>query len=562
MDADTTLHRVTTRFIEADTHSASESILDGSTTADRDAAALAKLGYKQEFKRAFTPLEVFGLGFSIIGLFPSIASVLVFAIPNGGPVALIWGWTICLFFLLFIGLALAELGSAAPTSGGLYYWTYTFASPRWRRVLSWVVGYSNTIGNIAGLASIDWGCAVQVMAAVNIGSNMTFVPTTQQTYGVYVALLICHASVASLGTPIIARLQGIYIWFNVLLCLAVIIALPVSTPKEFRNSASYAFGGFANFYGWPDGFAFILSFLAPLWTIGGFDAGVHTSEEASNARTAVPWAIVSSVVIAGILGWDINVVIMFYMGTDLDNIMASPIGQPMATILFNSLGQKGTLAMWSIVVIIQFFMGSSIVRALHMPLSLHVTSSILADRLLPPNFRLLARRRPAFLIHTIPHESSHGAPVNCVWASAFVAALLGLLPFAGGAASSAIFSLAIMGQYVAYSIPISSRFLGGKAWVPGPFSLGRLGLPVAIIAVCWMAFSAVTLAFPTTPAPTGPTMNYMIVVMGGWIALCLVYFYFPKYGGVHWFDGPRANLGNAYISGADTASAGDEKASL
>lgn len=36
---------------------------------------------------------------------------------------------------------------------------------------------------------------------------------------------------------------------------------------------------------------------------GGFDASVHISEEASNARTAVPWAIISAVGIAGILGW-------------------------------------------------------------------------------------------------------------------------------------------------------------------------------------------------------------------------------------------------------------------
>ena len=38
-----------------------------------DNAALAALGYKQEFKRSFTAIEVFGIGFSIIGLFPSIA---------------------------------------------------------------------------------------------------------------------------------------------------------------------------------------------------------------------------------------------------------------------------------------------------------------------------------------------------------------------------------------------------------------------------------------------------------------------------------------------------------
>ena len=39
----------------------------------KDEELLAGLGYKQEFKRAFNPIEVFGIGFSIIGLFPSIA---------------------------------------------------------------------------------------------------------------------------------------------------------------------------------------------------------------------------------------------------------------------------------------------------------------------------------------------------------------------------------------------------------------------------------------------------------------------------------------------------------
>ncbi len=35
---------------------------------------------------------------------------------------------------------MAELASAAPTSGGLYYWTYRFSSPRWRNLLCWIVG--------------------------------------------------------------------------------------------------------------------------------------------------------------------------------------------------------------------------------------------------------------------------------------------------------------------------------------------------------------------------------------------------------------------------------------
>lgn len=38
-----------------------------------DEALLAKLGYKQELRREFSPFEVFGIGFSIIGVIPSIA---------------------------------------------------------------------------------------------------------------------------------------------------------------------------------------------------------------------------------------------------------------------------------------------------------------------------------------------------------------------------------------------------------------------------------------------------------------------------------------------------------
>jgi amino acid transporter len=42
--------------------------------------------------------------------------------------------------------------------------------------------------------------------------------------------------------------------------------------------------------------------LTECFNPGSFDSSVHISEEASNAATAVPWAIVNAVGIAGILG--------------------------------------------------------------------------------------------------------------------------------------------------------------------------------------------------------------------------------------------------------------------
>ncbi|EMD35048.1 hypothetical protein CERSUDRAFT_139863 [Gelatoporia subvermispora B] len=491
---------------------------DGIAQADED--LLRSLGYKQEFRREFTGLETFGIAFSIIGLLPSIASVLFYSMPNGGPAAMVWGWAVASFFILLVGMSMAELASAAPTSGGLYFWTHSLSSPRWRNLLAWIVGYANTVGSIASIASIDWGCAVQVMAAASIGSaDQSWSATSAQTFGVYTAIVLTHAVICCFGTKVLARLQTVYVVLNVLLCLAVIIALPAATPKEFMNDAKFAFGNFSNFNGWTDGFAFILSFLAPLWTICSFDSSVHISEEASNAAVAVPWAIVYAIGIAGVLGWAINVALAFCMGTDLTDIIASD--QPMAQIFFNSFGQKGTLALWAVVVIVQYMMGSSMVLA-----ASRQTFAFSRDGALP--FSSWLYRMNGFT----------GTPVNTVWFVCGWSIVLGLLSFAGTQAINAVFALSVVALYVAYGIPIAARFLGENDFTPGPFNLGRWSAPVGFTAVAWMTFMGVVFLFPTTPQTDTADMNYTIVVLGGVLILSLIWYYLPVYGGVHWFTGP------------------------
>ena len=65
---------------------------------------------------------------------------------------------------------------------------------------------------------------------------------------------------------------------------------------------------------------------------------------------------------------------------------------------------------------------------------------------------------------------------------------------------------------------------------------------MAVVSLLWMVFSIIILIFPASPAPDAPGMNYTVVVLGGWLALCLIYYYMPVYGGVHWFRGPIANV--------------------
>ncbi|KAI0264623.1 APC amino acid permease [Gloeopeniophorella convolvens] len=426
---------------------------------DGDNLLLASLGYKQELRREFTPWELFGLGFNGIGVFPSIASVIAYAVSNGGPFAVVWGWAISSFFLLAVGLAIAELGSAAPTSGGLYYWTHKFSSPRFKNVLSWVVGYSNTIGLVTGLAGINWQFSEQVMAAASIGSDLSFVPTSAQTFGVYAATLATQGLVCSVAAKYIARIQTIYAALNILLCFAIIIGVPAATPKEFKNSAKVVFtsAGLQNLSGWPDGFSLVLSFLVPVWTLCGYDAPVHISEEASNASFAVPWAIMSATVVTLVVGWGINIALAFNMGTDMEAIAGSEFGQPMAQILFNSFGKRGALAVWGVVVVTQFIIGMTLLTVSSRQIFAFSRDGGLV-------FSTILRR---------VNKHTH-TPIYAVWFSASIALLFGLLSFAGTAAIGAVFSLTVAGQYLAFLVPVSARWLGKNDFKPGRFHLGVL----------------------------------------------------------------------------------------
>ncbi|KAJ6450888.1 APC amino acid permease [Mycena sanguinolenta] len=492
-----------------------------------DDARLAELGYKQEFKRHFTLWETFGLSFSMVSVVPGIASVFFISVSNGGPVSMIWGWLTAGFFITLVCIAVSELASAAPTAGGLYYWTYRYASPRCRNLLSWIVGYSNTIYLMAAVAAVAWSIALQIVACVTIESNFTWAATTAQLFGICTAVLVAQALVACFATRIMARLQSFVIAVNLALIFVVIISLPAATPKEFKNATGYALGGFDNINGWPNGFAFCLSFLTPLWVIAGFDVTAHISEEASNANFAVPWANMIATSLALITGVAVNIAVAFCMGDDLLSILSDPTGQPFATVLHNSWGPRATIAMMAFIALALFLTEANLTLA-----ASRQTFAFARDGALPFSF----------WIYRINKFTA--TPINAVWVVTGVAFILTLLVFAGPTAITTIFSLPIVAQYLAYIIPIFCRFAFKNDFTPGPFYTGRLSAPISIISLVWMVFMMIVFMFPATPIVSSVSMNYTSACLGAWVLLSLVGYYFPfnELGGVYWFRGPVPNI--------------------
>ena len=169
------------------------------------------------------------------------------------------------------------------------------------------------------------------LSVIVIANDGNYTPSNGAIYGVFLACVLCHGILASSLSKIMGKLQTVFVVMNFVLIIATIIALPVGRAMN-RNSGSYIFADTENLTTWPTGWTFMLAWLSPIWTIGGFDSCVHMSEEAANATRAVPYGILMAIGSCWLFGFILVIVIAGCMDTNLSNILGSPFGQPMAQV--------------------------------------------------------------------------------------------------------------------------------------------------------------------------------------------------------------------------------------
>src|SRR2546423_14084526 len=100
-----------------------------SETLSADEQRLAELGYKQELKRGWSGFSNFAISFSIISILAGCFTTYGQAWINGGPVAISIGWPVISVLILLVAFSMAELASAMPTAGGVYYWASKLGGP-------------------------------------------------------------------------------------------------------------------------------------------------------------------------------------------------------------------------------------------------------------------------------------------------------------------------------------------------------------------------------------------------------------------------------------------------
>lgn len=107
-------------------------------------------------------------------------------------------------------------------------------------------------------------------------------------------------------------------------------------------------------------------------------------------------------------------------------------------------------------------------------------------------------------------------------------------------AFQAMTSIATIGLYVAYAIPVLLRLtLGRKSFTKGRFNLGRYSTIIGWISVLWVTLISVLFSLPVSYPVTDQTLNYTPVAVGGVLILVISTW---NFSGRHWFKGPIKNI--------------------
>jgi amino acid transporter len=500
---------------------------------DRDEQRLAELGYKQELNRSWSGFQNFAISFTIISVLAGCFTTYYQAWNNGGPIAISYGWPVLSVFILIIALCMSELVSAFPTAGGIYWWASKLGGPAW----GWFTGWFNLLGLIGIVASVDY-FAGQFLATVfglykvnvlgiNFGDSKHLLA---ETFLLFVLFLIAHVILNIRGSHLVARLNGISVWWHVL-GVAAIVAVLIFAPHQ-HASFSEVFtkrinnSGFGmHMYWW---YVLPLGFLLTQYTITGYDASAHISEETHGADESAPKGVWRSVFYSAVIGYIVLLAITFAAH---DPAKVSAGGGTVFAVFENAMSTPWTEFILIVCTIGQFFCGMScMTSASRMMYAFSRDGAV-------PGWRIWSR------------VNERRIPFNAVMVVAFIAFLITVPALKGNKAGvtvafTAVVSIGVIGLYIAYVIPIFLRWRMGDAFQAGPWTLGnkyKWMAPIAVVEVIIVVILYFNAPFSSHGVPwekgfDWSLFNYTPVVTGGvFLAVGLWWLVSAR----HTFTGPR-----------------------
>ena len=470
-----------------------------------DIKVLHGMGYAQELERSMSKFSNFAISFSIICILSGGINSLGQATSGAGGAAIGLGWPLGVVISGVFALALAQISSAYPTAGGLYHWGSILGN----RFTGWLSAWLNLLG------------LVTVLGAINVGTFYFFFGAFGSLFGVedtlthrvlFMAVITgLQALINHMGIKLTAKLTD----FSGYLIFATAILLTLAclfSATSWDVSRLWTFGNYTGTEGasgvWPvavgGGMAFLLGLLLPVYTITGYDASAHTSEETIKAAHSVPSGMVHSVVWSGLFGW-IMLCAFVLMIPNMDD--AAKQGW---NVFFWAMDAQVNPTLKQILYILifisQFLCGLATVTSVS-----RMLFAFSRDDGMPVGSKALATVSPKYR-----------TPVTAIWTGAVLATLFvwltSAITIAGTPAYSIVVSCTVIFLFLSFAVPIALGLftIGGPKWPKmGPWDLGvgtyKLVAVLSILSMALIFFLGIQ-----------PPNDWALEISVGFIVLALI----------------------------------------
>jgi amino acid transporter len=462
---------------------------------DADAARLRELGYEQELDRGLRFSGNVALGFAAISPVVGLYAVALVGMAVAGP-AWVWVLPVALVGQCLLLAVYSELVSQFPIAGGAYQWSKRLIGGAYGWFGGWVAICAYAVAN----TTIAYLGAPWALALLEID------PTPHAVVLTAMALVAICAAVGAFGIGLLARVVQAGIAAEILASVGIGLALLLVFREQDFSLLGETLGAEA-LSGGSTGAGMLAALAVGGWVFIGFDCCVAAAEETRDAARHVPRAIWVALLGVGTLVI-LNAVAVTLALPDPQAVVAGDELDPVANAVSSSFGSWSAKP-FAAVVLVAFLACGMAAQAL----TARSIYSIARDDVLPASqfLRRVDRRQ---------------APIGAIVVTAVVACL-GLLLGLDATAVGSLIAFGTAAIYLSFLLTALAALIARLrgTWQPaGPVRLGRAGPAINLLAVVWLAFETVNIAWPRASlAPPGapwyqvwaaPLVLSLIVVAG------------------------------------------------
>ncbi len=437
---------------------------------DADEQKLEGLGYQQEMKREFTFWSAISVGFALISPIVSMYGAFALALAAAGP-AMIWGILLVFVGQMLVALTMAEIAGRFPIAGGVYQWTRKLTGPK----SAWFGGWVYMWTMVITMTATSYAAATFVAMAIGVEPskwNLMFMAVLWILLGTFanaagrwvlkiaVALSVVAEIIASIGLGLV-----------LIFCYRI---NPISILWDTMGT-----GDIGSFSWWSVAFLGALAYFG--WTFVGFESPGAVAEEVKDPQKAVPKAIWGSLAFIGAICLFTNIAWILSI-PDFHAVMTGGVADPMVGTLESHLG--GFITRPILVIIAIGFTASMMACQTS---GSRTIFSFARDRAIPKYryFRYLS--------------GESRLPRRAILLTACFALLLLLINLLTDKVYATLLLFGSCGFYISFSFPVISSVIArakGRFVPSGKWNLGGAGKVVSVLAMIWLVFETINIAWP------------------------------------------------------------------